>query len=192
MGLRIGTCTRANHHRSVYCSTLDDTQASVTTFGTTATALPAIEAGDRLRSSINMALDLFNVARASGQRAAVADIVASLRASQDRIAEVPTATCSRNTKALTRNWTSSQVLCACRGTMHAPIHTDRSARTHTHARTHARMHARTRARAHTQIQTHTLSLSLSLSLSLTHTHTHTHTGATGLRRRLECHVAWWS
>jgi len=34
-----------------------------------------------------MALDLFNVARASGQRAAVADIVASLRASQDRIAE---------------------------------------------------------------------------------------------------------
>jgi hypothetical protein len=85
-------------HRSVYCSTLDDTQASVTTFGTPATALPAMEAGDRLRSSLNMALDLFNVARASGQRAAVADIVASLRSSHDRIAEVLAEIQSRNLK----------------------------------------------------------------------------------------------
>ena len=130
MGLSIGTCTPANPRRSVYCSTLDDTQASVTTFGTTATALPAVEAGDRLRSSISMALDLFNVARAAGQRAAVADIVASLRASQDRIAEVLTVTCSRNTKALTR-------------------HTHTHTHTHTHASTHARTYAHTRTHTHT-------------------------------------------
>ena len=73
--------------QSVYCSTLDDTQATGTTFGGATAALPAVEAGERLCSSVNMALDLFNVARASGQRAAVADIVASLRASQDRISE---------------------------------------------------------------------------------------------------------
>jgi len=82
--------TAASATQSVYCSTLDDTQATGTTFGmaAAAAALPAAEAGDRLRSSLNMALDLFNVARASGQRGAVADIVASLRASQHRIAEV--------------------------------------------------------------------------------------------------------
>ena len=80
--------TDASATQSVYCSTLDDTQATGTTFGmAAAAALPAAAAGDRLRSSLNMALDLFNVARASGQRGAAADIVASLRASQHRIAE---------------------------------------------------------------------------------------------------------
>jgi hypothetical protein len=89
--LRVGLArldeTAGSVSQSVYCSTLDDTQCTATTFGTHATALPAVEAGERLRSSVNMALDLFNVARASGQRAAVADIVSALRASQDRIAE---------------------------------------------------------------------------------------------------------
>ena len=89
--LRAGTTeldeTVASVTQSVYCSTLDDTQATATTFGHGAAALPAVEAGERLRSSVGMALDLFNVARASGQRAAVADIVASLRASQDRISQ---------------------------------------------------------------------------------------------------------
>ena len=75
---------------TVYCSTLDDTQATGVTFGKDKSemhSLPAVDAAQALRTSLGAALDLFNVARASGQRAAMADIAASLRSSQNLISD---------------------------------------------------------------------------------------------------------
>ncbi|EKX47079.1 hypothetical protein GUITHDRAFT_162765 [Guillardia theta CCMP2712] len=48
----------------------------------------AVDAGNRLRASVNATLDQYNIARASGSRQAMADVIAALRHSQHVINQV--------------------------------------------------------------------------------------------------------
>eukprot|EP00960_Hanusia_phi_P002036 59078-Hanusia_phi.AAC.5 len=47
-----------------------------------------VETGNRLRASVNATLDQYNIARASGSRQAMADVIAALRHSQHVISQV--------------------------------------------------------------------------------------------------------